>query len=56
MFSHLFFCMKNAIKEDHIIRDQLLQVMMDNDASDMYITVGVSPSVKVGGDILRIDE
>ena len=27
------------IREDHKIKDQLLQVMIDNEGSDMYITV-----------------
>jgi hypothetical protein len=27
------------MKEDHLIKDQLLEVMIDNDGSDIYITV-----------------
>jgi hypothetical protein len=28
-----------VMKSDHKIKDQLLQVMIDNEGSDMYITV-----------------
>jgi len=31
--------MKDVIKEEHKLRDQLLRVMIDNEGSDMYITV-----------------
>ena len=31
--------MENVMKSEHILRDQLLQVMIDNKGSDMYITV-----------------
>ncbi len=48
--------MENVIKTEYVIRDQLLQVMMDNDWSDMYITVGTFPAVKIWWEILRIDE
>lgn len=48
--------MKKVIKEDHIFKDQLLQVMIDNEWSDMYITVWTFPAIKIGWDILRIDE
>jgi len=44
------------IREDHKIKDQLLQVMIDNEGSDMYITVWTHPGIKIGGEILRIDE
>jgi twitching motility protein PilT len=44
------------IREDHLMKDQLLQVMIDNNGSDMYITVGAHPSIKIGGEILRIDD
>ena len=46
----LIFYIKNmqqVIKPDHMIRDQLLQVMIDNEGSDMYITVGAYPSIKI---------
>lgn len=45
-----------AIKPDHIFRDQLLQVMIDNEWSDMYITVWTYPAIKIGWDITRIDD
>nr|MDD3720768.1 PilT/PilU family type 4a pilus ATPase [Candidatus Gracilibacteria bacterium] len=48
--------MENVIKPDHKLKDQLLQVMIDNEGSDMYITVGTFPAIKIGGEILRIDE
>jgi len=48
--------MKKVIKEDHPIRDQLLQVMIDSEGSDMYITVGTYPALKIGGEIMSIDE
>jgi hypothetical protein len=31
--------METVIKSDHKIKEQLLQVMIDNEGSDMYITV-----------------
>ncbi|MCH8519076.1 Flp pilus assembly complex ATPase component TadA, partial [Candidatus Gracilibacteria bacterium] len=48
--------MKGTLKPDYILRDQLLQVMIDNKGSDMYITVGVHPSIKMSGEITPIDE
>ena len=48
--------MENVIKKDHSIRDQLLQVMIDNSWSDMYITVGTYPAIKIAGEITSIDE
>ncbi|MDD3646464.1 MAG: PilT/PilU family type 4a pilus ATPase [Candidatus Gracilibacteria bacterium] len=45
-----------VIKPEHKIKDLLLQVMIDNEGSDMYITVGTYPAIKIGGDIIRIDE
>lgn len=38
------------------MRDQLLQVMIDNKGSDMYLTVGTYPAIKIAGDITSIDE
>ncbi len=46
----------NIIKKDHKIKDQLLQVMIDNEGSDMYVTVWTHPWIKIGWEILRIDE
>lgn len=48
--------MENVIKQDHKIKDQLLQIMIDNEWSDMYITVGTFPAIKIWWEILRIDE
>ncbi|MDD3793377.1 MAG: PilT/PilU family type 4a pilus ATPase [Candidatus Gracilibacteria bacterium] len=44
------------LKSDNILKDQLLQIMVDNEGSDMYITVGTYPAIKIGGDIVRIDD
>ncbi|QFR39545.1 PilT/PilU family type 4a pilus ATPase [Candidatus Gracilibacteria bacterium 28_42_T64] len=48
--------MNEILKPDHIFKDQLLQVMIDNEGSDMYITVGTYPAIKIGGDIVKIDD
>lgn len=48
--------MKWTIKEEYLLRDQLLQVMIDNEWSDMYITVWTYPSIKISWDIVKIDE
>ena len=48
--------MKWVIKPDYLLRDQLLQVMIDNHGSDMYITVWVHPSIKISWEITPIDE
>lgn len=48
--------MKNVIKSEHSIRDQLLQVMIDNKGSDMFITAGTFPAIKISGEITSIDE
>ena len=48
--------MKQVIKPEHILKDQLLQVMIDNEWSDMYITVNTYPAIKIWGDIVKIDE
>lgn len=47
---------EKVIKKDHKMRDQLLQVIIDNEWSDMYITVWTYPWIKIGWEILRIDE
>ena len=46
----------SIIRKDHKIKDQLLQIMIDNEWSDMYITVWTYPGIKIGWEILRIDE
>ena len=48
--------MNNVILKDYLLKDQLLQVMIDNEGSDMYITVWTYPAMKINWDILRIDE
>lgn len=48
--------MEKLIIEDHILKDQLLQVMIDNEWSDMYITVNTFPAIKIWWEILRIDD
>lgn len=48
--------MENVIKPEHTLKDQLLQVMIDSEGSDMYITVGAFPSIKVWGEIIAIDD
>jgi len=45
-----------VIKEDHLIKDQLLQVMIDNEWSDLYLTVWTYPALKISWNIIRIDE
>ena len=39
--------MRKTVIEDNVLKDQLLQVMIDNEWSDMYITVGAFPSIKI---------
>lgn len=48
--------MEKMLIENHLIKDQLLQVMIDNEGSDMYITVWTYPGIKIGGEIIRIDD
>lgn len=48
--------MKWTIKEEYSNRDQLLQVMIDNEWSDMYITVWTYPAIKIWWEIVYIDE
>lgn len=48
--------MENVILAKHTVRDQLLQIMIDNDGSDMYITVGTYPSIKIWWEIVKIDD
>lgn len=48
--------MKWTIKENYLLRDQLLQVMVDNEWTDMYITVWTYPSIKIAWEIVKIDE
>ncbi len=48
--------LKNVIKPEHKIRDLLLQVFIENEWSDMYITVWAYPSIKIWWEIVKIDE
>lgn len=48
--------MQDVIRLENVIRDQLLQLIIDSEWSDMYITVWTFPSVKIGGQIVSIDE
>lgn len=48
--------MKWTMKPDHILRDQLLQVMIDNEWSDMYITFWTYPAIKIGWEIVKIND
>lgn len=48
--------MQESIRPVHPLRDQLLQVMIDNKGSDMYITAGFPPAIKIAGEITRIDD
>ena len=48
--------METVIRTEHKIKDMLLQVMIDNEWSDMYITVWSHPAIKIWGEILRINE
>lgn len=46
----------NIIKQEFTLRDQLLQVIIDNEWSDMYITVGTYPALKIGWEIVRLSD
>lgn len=46
----------DLVVSENKIKDQLLQVMIDNEWSDIYITVGTFPWIKISGEILRVDE
>lgn len=48
--------MEEVIRKDHLLKDELLQVMIDNEGSDMYITVWTYPSIKIGWEIVKIDD
>jgi len=48
--------MQWVIKTEYVLRDQLLQVMMDNEWSDMYITEWTYPAIKIWWEIIKIDE
>ena len=48
--------MENTLRPEHPFKDLLLQVMIDSEGSDMYITVWAYPSIKVGWEIIAIDQ
>ena len=48
--------MSQAIRPGYMMKDQLLQVLIDNEGSDMYITVWAYPAIKIGGEIVKIDD
>ncbi len=48
--------MNETIVQENILKDQLLQVMIDNEWSDMYITVGTYPAIKIWWEIVKIDD
>lgn len=48
--------MENFILKENKLKDQLLQVMIDNNWSDMYITVWSYPAIKIWWEIIDIDE
>jgi twitching motility protein PilT len=48
--------MEQVILPDNKLKDQLLQVMIDNNWSDMYISTWIYPAIKIGWDIIYIDE
>ena len=48
--------MEDVIKAEYDMRDQLLHVMIDNNWSDMYLTVWTTPAIKISWEIVRIDD
>lgn len=48
--------MNEVLLSENILKDQLLQVMIDNEWSDMYITVGSFPAIKIWWEIVMIDD
>jgi len=48
--------MESMIIPDYLVKDQLLQVMIDNEWTDMYITVWSFPAIKIWWEIVRIDD
>lgn len=47
--------LKELIKPDHLFRDQILQLMIDNKWSDLYMTVWTYPAIKIAWEIVKID-
>ncbi len=48
--------MKWVIKEEYLLRNQLLQLISDNEWSDLFITVWSYPIIKVWGELTPINE
>lgn len=48
--------MNNFILKENKLKDQLLQVMIDNNWSDMYITIWTYPAIKIDWEIISINE
>ena len=48
--------MKWVIKEEYLLRNQLLQLISDNEWSDLFITVWNYPVIKVWGELTPINE
>lgn len=48
--------MKGKILEQYPFSEQLLQVMIDNEWTDMFITSWTYPCIKIAWEIVRIDE
>lgn len=48
--------MKGKIIPEYPLAEQLMQVMIDNEGADMYITVWTYPSIKIWWEIVKIDE
>lgn len=45
-----------ALKPDNLLKDQLIQIMIDNEWSDMYVTVWTYPSIKIWWEIVSVDD
>lgn len=48
--------MDKSVIEEYEFKDQLLQVMIDNEWSDMYITEWTYPAIKIGWELVKIDD
>jgi len=48
--------MKGKIIESYPLAEQLMQVMIDNEWADMYITVWAFPSIKIWWEIVKVDQ
>jgi len=48
--------MEQVIKPEFSLKDQLLHVMIDNEWSDLYMSVWAYPWIKIHGELVSIDE